>query len=194
MNRRERMQQKKKKARQVRLRNERHATTRSSDKGMEATARPPAREDATPPAATDGKSNEARHSPPGDFFNLAPAKVWLDTLLAASDAEPIVKTLWDAQIPAELMLNARTSCELLVAAELVTAACGRPSPYLPEKAARWLHAQELCFSPGVVSFAADAARRVAEFSELRLIWEEMGLLDKWLACVADLESRLALLR
>jgi hypothetical protein len=129
-------------------------------------------------------------SPLDNFFLGEPARKWLDGLLADTDTGPIVDALDPASyVPAELLLKASVCCEILVAAELVAAARGRPSRHLPPRVAAWLLERDVLFSPGVVALAA-AVRRVGDFSELRHLWDTVRLGREWLRGVEALHSRL----
>jgi hypothetical protein len=102
-----------------------------------------------------------------------------------------VKALDAAEyVPAHLLLKASVCCEMLVAAEVVAAATGRESPHVPLRVAAWLVARDTLFSPGVVMLAATAVRRVGEFSELRQLWDSVGLGQEWFRGVEALHSRL----
>jgi hypothetical protein len=200
MNRQERNKQKKQKARQERLRREKHRQSppRGKDWAEPATAAavPP-----VVPAASSvpngGQQAEggatARSSEPLDNFFLGePAREWLGKLLAGTDPTPIVHALDPAlDLPAELLLKASVCCEMLVAAEVVAAQIGRPSRHLPPRVLPWLRELDMDFTPGVVMLAARAVRRVGEFSELRQLWDQVGLGQEWLRGVQALHERLS---
>jgi hypothetical protein len=198
MNRRDRKKQQKKKARAQRLRQEKHgrqAPASAAEDELQETAS--AKTVPSPDNSTLANSEIKYHvggvpnGPLDNFFLGEPAQKWLDELLAGTDSYSIVKTLDPAEyVPGHLLLKASVCCEMLVAAEMVAAGIGRPSGYLPLRAAAWLLEQDVLFSPGVVMLAATAVRRVGEFSELRQLWDAVKLSQEWLAGVDGLCSRL----
>jgi hypothetical protein len=105
---------------------------------------------------------------------------------------PIVHALEPADIlPEELMLKGSVCCEILVAAELVAASRGQPSRHLPLTVAAWLLEQDALFSPGVVTMAQNAVRRVGGYSELRHLWDTVHRGAQWLQGVEALFGRLS---
>lgn len=141
--------------------------------------------------APDGSGEAAPPSPAlTNYFVGPPAQAWLDALLAGTDTNPIVRALEVDLVPAELLLRDSVCCEVLVAAELVAAARGRPSRHLPPRVRDWLVAQDLTVSPGVVQLAREAVGRVGRHSELRQLWDTVRLAPEWLRGVEDLQQRL----
>jgi hypothetical protein len=196
MNRRERSKQKKKKARQERLRLTKHAPVRPRVEPARTptlAAAPTAVNSAVIPEAGVPNTPALSAQPVAldDFFHSEPAEQWLKALLANTDLNCIIAALDPADLlPAELMLNARTCCELLVAAEVVAAAIGRPSRHLPAPVLAWLRERDALISPGVVALAAAAVQRVGQFSELRGFWDIRGQSEAWLVGVENLRRRL----
>jgi Domain of unknown function (DUF4259) len=195
MNRQERSRQKKRKARQERLRQEKHPrqSPRPENKTTASTAL--ARDDRDPSAgpAVPARAADPPAEPLDDFFKGEPARNWLDALLAGNDLDAIVRTLDAASyVPGDLVLKASVCCEMLVAAEVVAAARGRPSRHLPSRVVAWLRKQDALFSPGVAMLAAAAVQRVGQFSELRQLWDTARLGQEWLRGVEELHGRLQL--
>lgn len=86
--------------------------------------------------------------------------------------------------------------EALVAAEMIAAAAGKPSPELPEEAAIWLTD---CLPAGsseseeVIALcekAADVIDRIVTDSELKALWEEHEGFDDWFEMQVALQNRL----
>ena len=185
MNRRQRIERKKEKALQDRSRREKKASMTAVQPGQGSTAT------LAPIAATaTGTVKFSIELPLDNFFLAKEAREWLDTLLAGTEENWLIKILWDAAIPNHLILNAPTCRKVLVSAEMIAAMRGRHSKFLPLRAAQWIVKDNALVSPGLVAFAADAVRRVADFSELRILVEASGLKEKWMPGIEDLHRRL----
>lgn len=204
MDRRERNKQKKKKAREERLRQEKHlrqVLPREKERvraeaGVPDFSEAPSDPESIPasPTAPSAGAEGPRYRPEGpldNFFQGEPARKWLDALLAGTDTTPILDALEPAEyVPSELLLRVSVCCEVLVAAELVAAGIGRPSRHLPPRVLAWLVERDQLFSPGLVALAARAVRRVGDSSELRQLWDTVRLSQEWLRGVDALHGRL----
>lgn len=82
-------------------------------------------------------------------------------------------------------------CEsALVAAELIAALRGYPSPNLPDKVADWVRSSGLKADDTLSGMARVAVNRIGAASELRELWEDSTDFGAWEVAVRDLESRL----
>ncbi|VXB07145.1 conserved exported hypothetical protein [Luteimonas sp. 9C] len=83
----------------------------------------------------------------------------------------------------------------LVAAEIVAAAAGRPSPDLPDDLSAWIALQSRSELTALIPSAKSAISKVVspEGSELYELWADVDqtVQLKWLAAVRDLSERLA---
>jgi hypothetical protein len=91
----------------------------------------------------------------------------------------------------EKVLHAPDGSSAIAAAEVVAAAKGRPSSKLPPELAGWTKRQPPSTLVQMAPLALRALMRVRDpkASELRQLWDE-GDSKRWLAAVAELESRL----
>ncbi|TSI03896.1 DUF4259 domain-containing protein [Lysinibacillus sp. BW-2-10] len=81
---------------------------------------------------------------------------------------------------------------ILAAGEIISIILGKPPKYLPEDLENWVENNQLTLDKNIVNDALNAVRTVREHSELRLLWEEAGELNKWLEEVKNLELRLVI--
>ncbi|RUL45646.1 DUF4259 domain-containing protein [Lysinibacillus antri] len=81
---------------------------------------------------------------------------------------------------------------ILAAGEIICIILGKPPEYLPEDLENWVENNQLTLDKNIVNDALNAVRTVREHSELRLLWEEAGELNKWLEEVKNLELRLVI--
>jgi hypothetical protein len=137
-----------------------------------------------------GPAEGPSEQPLDNFFKGEPAQKWLEALLAETSRHPFETLHVPLDLPPELVLRASVCCEILVAAEVIAAGIGRPSPHLPPEVAAWLLETEPLFTPGLVKLAATAVRQVGEHSELRHLWDAVNLSQEWLKGVDDLYRRL----
>lgn len=88
-------------------------------------------------------------------------------------------------------VEAPAGSSAVAAAEVVAAAKGKPSPKLPAELAAWVKRQPAQGLSRLAPLASRALTRVRDpsASELRQLWDEAKP-AKWLAAIADLESRL----
>jgi hypothetical protein len=88
-------------------------------------------------------------------------------------------------------LDAPDGSSAVAAAEVVAAAKGKPNPKLPAELRAWLNRQRAQALLPLAPLAIRALTRVRDpkTSELRGLWDEAKP-AKWLAAMADLESRL----
>jgi Domain of unknown function (DUF4259) len=198
MNRRDRKKQQKRNARQETLQHEKHLhradpkTGRGAKPAPESTVEGNATTEVAPPLDEAQKMQQAHDRPEiDDFFRYHDGATWLnDLLLAEPGSNHFIEPLWNAEIPGDLMLNRKTCCEILVAAEVIAAGIGRPSRHLPPRVAEWLIERDALYSHGLVALAATSVRRVGDFSELRQVIDRSGYLPSWLSGVEDLYRRL----
>jgi hypothetical protein len=87
-------------------------------------------------------------------------------------------------------LEAPEGSSAVAAAEVVAAAKGKPNPKLPAELAAWVKRQPAQALSLLAPLATRALTRVRDpkASELRQLWDE-GNPAKWLAAIANLESR-----
>ncbi len=79
----------------------------------------------------------------------------------------------------------------VAAAEVVAALKGAPAEEPPEELTAWVESAQSSDPAGLVDLALKAARRVKTDSELKDLWAESEEFETWLACIDDLEARLA---
>lgn len=193
MNRRDRKKQEKRKAREERLRQEKRAASSSSPEAGRTKPYPvmTAVEESAAEKVEKRDERVAALPMPDDFFRFHHGAEWLNGLLLAEPGSNYsIEPLWNGEIPDHLMLNAKTSCQILVAAEMIAAGIGRPSRHLSPKAAEYVAERDCLYSPGLVALAASCVRRVGDFSELREIISRAGMLELWLSGIEDLYRRL----
>jgi hypothetical protein len=78
--------------------------------------------------------------------------------------------------------------EAWAAAELVSAALGKPSIHLDPALAEWARAHE-ADARKIKDQAGEAVRLIAEESELSELWAESGDAAEWQGAIADLKAR-----
>jgi Domain of unknown function (DUF4259) len=79
--------------------------------------------------------------------------------------------------------------EALVAAEVVAALGGRPSPTLPNALVVWADTHRTQGPAALLQLALSATMKILSSSELKELWEEGGS-EQWLQIVRDLLKRL----
>ena len=88
-------------------------------------------------------------------------------------------------------LDADEACEVLAAAECVSAAAGHPTKELPEEVQEWLDENSpIQVKPEFVTMAQKAVARVLTKSELRELWRESEEFGEWETAVTNLQTRL----
>jgi hypothetical protein len=144
------------------------------------------------------------------FLENDTALDWCDEFFEApegegSEEEPgklsfLLGSIQVVREPEEDELDADTASEGVVAAEIIAALNGKPSPILgnpeddTEKAlVAWMRAndEELLRQSLIVDLARAAVERVRDDSELADLWGETDHADEWRATLDDLITRLA---
>lgn len=88
-------------------------------------------------------------------------------------------------------LEAPAASKALAAAEVISAAAGRPSPRLPSEVAAWV-ARTTAPGRGMIETAHGAVERVLKDSELRDLWSASPKASMWQREVEELLARLHL--
>ena len=126
----------------------------------------------------------------GSFENDA-AQEWIAALCTARDGAFLVSTLSAVRNLADEYLDAPDAAAAIAASEVVAALHGAPGSPLPPDAEAWVSARSAVkVSDELLETARQVVHRVRTDSELKDLWEESNELDRWLAMLADLESRL----
>jgi hypothetical protein len=114
---------------------------------------------------------------------------WVGTCVRSISTSPVREALERALRGG--YLEAPEGSSAVAAAEVVAAAKGRPNPKLPAELATWLKRRGPQPLSQLAPLAMRALTRIRDpkTSELRQLWDE-GKPAKWLAAVAELESRL----
>lgn len=118
-------------------------------------------------------------------FDNDAADDWIDVLLDANDAGPIVEALRAWQTKDR---ESDACCAALAAAEVVAAARGYPIDDLPEEVQEWLQEHSLQPNDALVYSAIHSAQEIVRESELADLWEGD---ESWRNAVAALVDRLA---
>ena len=99
-----------------------------------------------------------------------------------------IETVLSAAVSPLAELDNDQCCFVLAAAEVVASAAGHAIIGAPEHALRL--ARSIHVSPGVMSQARTAVRRVLRAGELRELWDDPAALSTWEEVVGDLLHRL----
>ena len=128
----------------------------------------------------------------GSFENDT-AGDFTDAIVADEDFAQVRSVLRNiARLPLSSYLDDDDCCEGLVAAEIVAALNGYPSPDIPEDLAVTLSKLQPHFQSGDVELAVHAVKRIRHTSELRDLVEDTPFLHfvEWLCVISDLKKRL----
>ena len=123
-------------------------------------------------------------------FDNDDALDWVDRCTKRGSSKLVAATLNKAFGSGEI--ESADGSAVVVAAEVVAAAKGNPSPQLPPDLRSWLERQ----AKGELAQLSQIARRAlvrvknSKTSELAQLWEE-GKTNRWTQRIAELEERLA---
>jgi len=128
----------------------------------------------------------------GSFENDDAADFMID-LLDSGDLS-LVREVLDNVLTSTEYVEAPDATLAIVAAEIVAAARGRPTPAATQEEglADWLARIRPTIDADLAARARDALTRIlADNSELRELWEETDDLHDWQAVMAELRGHLA---
>ena len=111
--------------------------------------------------------------------------------LEGSEGTVLIEESLDRVLAEEDYLESPDCANALAAAEMVAARKDAPAPGLSKDALNWISAKAITPSSGLTDKAISAVQKIKAVSELRELWEETEDFDAWLACVQDIEQRLA---
>ena len=126
----------------------------------------------------------------GSFENDT-AMDWLSALTADNAVDPVVEAL-EAVLEDTGVVNERSGCEALAAAELVASLNPEEATVLPDEVHRWLKRQKLKPTGQLVRLAKAAVKQVgSENSELCKHWQRAVRGGReWACLIDDLAARL----
>lgn len=123
-------------------------------------------------------------------FDNDDALDWLGELEASKKSSVIAATIKKVTQPTKPVLESSDCCAALAAAELVAAAAGTGSPYLPEEALQFLADHPLKVDAKLMADTHLALEKIASDSELKDVWDESDTPEDWYDCIAELKQRL----
>jgi hypothetical protein len=112
-------------------------------------------------------------------------------LAGLNSKEPeVLKQIFVGAVDGNDYLNSSESSDVVVAAEIVATANGKPPQAVPPQIVEWIGKIEGSPSSEMNEMARCAVEKVRANSELKDLWLEAEGLNEWSATLRDLERRL----